>query len=69
VLLLAHLELTVGALQIIPFGLVLLEANILSCLVQPILSLVALVNQLFDFILRLVYLILFFVEPSSELVN
>jgi hypothetical protein len=68
-LLFAHFELTVGTLQIIALGLVLLEANILTGLVQPVLTLIALVNELLDFVFGLVYLILLFVKPGSEFVN
>jgi len=69
VLLFAHFELTVGTLQIIALGLVLLEANILTSLVQPVLTLIALVNELLDFVFGLIYLILLFVKPGSEFVN
>jgi hypothetical protein len=56
-------------LQIIALGLVLLEANILTSLVQPVLTLIALVNELLDFVFGLIYLILLFVKPGSEFVN
>jgi len=69
VLLFAHFELTVGTLQIIALGLVLLEANIFTGLVQPVLTLIALVNELLDFVFGLIYLILLFVKPGSEFVN
>ena len=68
-LLFAHFELTVGTLQIIALGLVLLEANILTGFVQPVLTLIALVNELLDFVFGLIYLILLFVKPGSEFVN